>query len=305
MLNKAHSFKAYHWQAACSSFNLCLRQPIATLMTIIVIAIALALPMLFWVFTDNVSQITADVNEHGLVSLYLQPTLSDDKVEKTLQQVRALSGVKHALLISAQEGLAQLSVQEGMRDVMHALTENPLPALIEITPQTPGDLSELTEQLRAIASIAEVKMDSESSNRLHVLVVFAEQLTYTLLILLAFAVLFIISNTLRLMVQNRYEEIQILKLIGATDSFIARPFLYSGVYYGLLGALVAVLFVNLFVFSLSRALNHVIALYQMHCSVTSLSLRQILILFSFSIILGWLSAYVCVKRQVGVIEPPM
>lgn len=309
MLKKMQSILSYHAQAALSSLNLLCRKPFATLMTAIVIAIALALPALFWVFTDNMSQLTSSWKRSGHISLYLKPSLHEPETNKAVQDVRAVPGVQQAMLKSSQDGLDELIAQEGMQDIMHYLPENPLPAVIEITPTTeidsPIKLDFLARELKGIAHIDEVKIDMEWIGRLHTLLGFAAKLSNALLVLLALAVVLIISNTLRLAIQNSYEEIQILKLIGATDPFILRPFLYSGVWYGLAGALIAIFLVNIFILSLGMVLNQITVAYQMHYPLTGLSIRQILLLIAFAIILGWIGACLSVKRQLASIEPAL
>lgn len=309
MLKIIQSQVSYHLQAALSSLNSLCRKPFATLMTVIVIAIALALPALFWVFTDNISQLTSGWKRNGHISLYLQPGLTESETQQALAHVQATKGVGLATLKSAQAGLAELTTQEGMQDIMHYLPENPLPAVIEVTPtldiDSSANLDLLARQLGAVSKVEQTKVDMEWVGRLHTLLGFASKLSNAMLALLALAVILIIGNTLRLAIQNRQEEIQVLKLIGATDPFIMRPFLYSGVWYGLAGALVAVFLVNIFILSLGMVINQLTVVYQMHYPLTSLSIRQILLLVGFSIILGWVGARFSVKRQLASIEPAL
>ncbi len=303
------SILSYHLQAALSSLNLLCRKPFATLMTVIVIAIALALPALFWVFTDNLNQLTSGWKRSGHISLYLQPSLTENEEKKVLEQVRATKGVGQLTLKSSQDGLTELTSQEGMQDIMQYLPENPLPAVIEVSPtieiDSSANLALLARQLGSIPKVEQTKVDMEWIGRLHTLLGFATKLSDALLVLLALAVVLIIGNTLRLAIQNRHEEIQILKLIGATDPFIIRPFLYSGVWYGLAGAIVAVFLVNIFILSLGMVINQLTVVYQMHYPLTSLSIRQILLLIVFAIILGWIGARLSVKRQLASIEPAL
>ncbi len=309
MLKNIPSLFSYHVQAALSSLNLLCLKPFATLMTVIVIAIALALPALFWVFTDNINQLTSSWSRNSHLSLYLEPSLKDADAKKILEQVQTTNGVAQAVLKSAQEGLNELIAQEGMHDIMHYLPENPLPAVIDVTPTSDitssAQLDILVHQLNVIPHIEHIKVDMEWVERLHTFLNFATKLSNALLILLALAVILIIGNTLRLAIQNRNEEIQILKLIGATEPFIIRPFLYSGMWYGFSGALVAIFLVNIFILSLSMAINRLTIAYQMHYQITSLSIRQILLLITFSTILGWIGARVSVKRQLSSIEPAL
>ncbi len=307
MLKRSQSLLAYHLQAATHSLNSLCRKPLATMMTVIVIAITLALPALFWVFTDNLSQLTIGWQQGGRISLYLKTGLSETEQTALLQKVHGIEGVGQASLKSAADGLAELTQQEGMHDIMRYLPENPLPSVIEVVPSlvtdSPAKLDLLARHLEALPQVTQAKLDMAWINRLHVILGFAANVAKALMSLLALAVVLIIGNTLRLAIHNRQEEIQILKLIGATDPFILRPFLYSGVWYGMAGAIFAVFLVNIFILSLGVAVNQLAVAYQMHYPLTGLSIRQILLLILFAIILGWLGARLSVKRQLASIEP--
>lgn len=307
MLNKMRILLAFHVQAALASlYSLC-RKPLATLMTVLVIAITLVLPALFWVMTDNMQQLTATWQEGGRISLYLKPTLPPSENMAFLSHIREMPGVGQVTFKSAAEGLAELKEQEGMQDIMSYLPENPLPAVIEVVPalkiNTSEELEKLYSQLKALPQVDQAKLDMQWVNRLQAILGFTATLAHGLMVLLALAVVLIIGNTLRLAIHNRYEEIQVLKLIGAKDSYIMRPFLYAGIWYGLVGALFAMLLVNIFMMSLTFATNQLAAVYQMHYALVGLSIRQMLLLILSAIILGWLGACLTVKRQLSVIEP--
>lgn len=307
MLKKAQLSLAYHFQSISQSLNLFSRKPFATMMTIIVIGIALALPALFWVLTDNITRQMGGWQKGGRISLYLKLAMTKEEQTTLLKKIQGTQGVGQVTLITAEDGLNQLTKQEGMHDIMRYLPENPLPAVIEVIPSLSIDskakLDLLSRQLQSYPHVEQAKLDMEWISRLSVVLGFVTKLANTLLALLALAVVLIIGNTLRLAIHNRHEEIQILKLIGATDSFILRPFLYTGVLYGLAGALVAVLLVNIFILSLGMAVNRLVVVYQMHYPLTGLSIRQILLLVIFAIILGWIGALLSVKRQIASIEP--
>ncbi|CAM2918478.1 permease-like cell division protein FtsX [Legionella worsleiensis] len=307
MLKRTQSLFVYHLQAAVQSLNLLCRKPLGTMMTVIVIAIALALPALFWVFTDNLGNLTISWQRGGHISLYLQPALTQTEQTQLLEKIRNTEGVGQASLTSSKEGLAELTQQEGMHDIMRYLPENPLPAVIKIVPalviDSPAKLDLLSRQFKAFPEVEQVKLDMEWINRLHAILIFVGYLAKALMALLALAVVIVIGNTLRLALSNRQEEIQILKLIGATDAFILRPFLYSGIWYGMAGAVCAVFLVNIFILSLGVVVNQLAVAYQMHYPLTLLTMRQILLLVFFAIILGWLGALLSVKRQLASIEP--
>lgn len=309
MLKKLRPFFAYHVQAATQSLNYLCSKPVATLMTSVVIAIALALPALFWVCTDNVNKLTSDWKRGGPISIYLKPNLTETEQQQLLQRVRDTEGVGQVSLKSPAEGLAELTKQEGMQDIMRYLPENPLPAVVTAQPtvsvDSPLKLDQLAQQLQTLAGVEQTKVDMEWISRLDALMRFASHFADGLLVLLALAVVLIIGTTLRLALHSRQEEIQVLKLIGAKDPFILRPFLYSGIWYGLIGAVFAAFLVNIFILSLAKAVNHLASVYQMHYSIGLLSMRQILLLIIFAIILGWFGAFLSVKRQLASIEPQL
>lgn len=307
MLRKGRSLGAYHGQAAVHSFNALCAKPLASMMTAMVIAIALALPAFFWALTDNVDQLTLGWQRAGHISLYLKPALSDVEQIRLLQKIRETPGVKEAVLKSPAEGLAELTQQEGMQDIMNYLPQNPLPAVINVTPvltvNSTSPMENLYTQLAAFPEVDDAKLDMAWIKRLHAILGFIGKATNALLILLSLAVVFIIGNTLRLAIHHRREEIQILKLIGATDPFILRPFLYSGVWFGLIGGLLSVLLVNISILSLGLVANQLAEAYQMHYPLAGLSLEKILLLILFATIIGWLGARLSVKRQIASIEP--
>jgi cell division transport system permease protein len=309
VIKKLQMLFAFHIQAATQSLNYLCNQPLATLMTSIVIAIALALPTLFWVFRDNLDQLTADWQRGGHISLYLKSNLIESEQKQILQHVRETQGVSQASLKSSDQGLSELTQQEGMQDIMRYLPENPLPPVITVLPDrlidSPAKLDLLSRQLQTIVGIEQSKVDMEWIRRLDALLGFATRFANALLILLALAVVLIIGTTLRLALHKRQEEIQVLKLIGAKDSFIFRPFLYSGVWYGAIGAIFAIFLVNTFILSLGMVFNQLVVVYQMHYSLNLLSIRQLLLLASFAIILGWLGACLSIKRQLVSIEPQL
>lgn len=307
MLNSMRPLLAYHAQAALQSINQLCRKPLATMMTVIVIAIALALPALFWVMNENLEKLTTGWQNGGHISLYLKPGLSEAEQNTALQKVQSTEGVGHATLKSAKAGLDELTQQEGMHDIMHYLPENPLPPVIDVIPALAIDsaakIDLLARQLNELSQVDQAKVDMEWIARLHAILGFVAHAANALMALLALAVVLIIGNTLRLAIQNRHEEIQILKLIGATDAYILRPFLYSGILYGLAGALLAVFMVNLLILSVGVAVNKLIVAYQMHYLLALLTVKQILMLVLFAIILGWLGARLSVKGQLAAIEP--
>lgn len=309
MLDALRTRAACHAQAAFDSFNFLCRRPLATMMTVIVIAVALTLPTLFWVGTDNLRHMTIDWQQGGHISLYLKGPMTPDAENALLTQIRGMEGVGKVVLKSQAEGLAELQRQEGMQDIMLYLPENPLPAVIDIMPALtvtdPLKLKQLFERLKALGPIEQARLDTEWITRLHAIAGLVANIARAVMVLLASAVVLIVGNTLRLAIHNRREEIQVLKLIGASDAFILRPFLYSGIWYGLAGAVFAVLFVNIFMLSVAIAVDELALVYHMHYPLLGLSVQQAYLIVLAAIGLGWLGARLSVKRQLALIEPSL
>ncbi|PJD95092.1 MAG: cell division protein [Legionella sp.] len=308
MLSVIQRHKVLHLQAFRSGLGLLGRHPASALMTLSVIAMALALPALLWVFSNNMSQWTHSWKNNNQIVLYLQPALSDDQVDAVFKRVKETPGVAQAHLITAMEGLAELTAQEGMQEVVTLLPENPIPALIEITPiesKEPDHFESLMQALNTINDVDKVSADRAWIERWHALLHFVDQLTLLLGVVLAMVVILIINNALRFAIQSRQDEIQVLKWVGATDAFVARPFLYSGVFYGILGGVLALLLVYMFIYLVSWAFNPLLVLYSMALSISGLSLKQTLLLLVFVTIIGWLGAYLSVRKQLASIEPEL
>lgn len=307
MLKSIKGHAAYHFQAAINSLNFLCTRPLSSMTTVLVIAIALTLPALFWVCTDNLGKLTIDWKSGGHISLYLKSQLTADEEKELLTKISAVQQVAKATLKTKAQGLLELQQQEGMQDIMLYLPENPLPAVIDVVPESsvnnPVKMKAFFEHLKTFSEIEEAKLDLEWITRLHAVLGFVDSVANAVMILLASAVVLIVGNTLRLAIHNRREEIQVLKLIGATDAFILRPFLYSGVWYGLAGAVFAVLFVNIFMLTVAMSVEKLVSVYHMHYPLLGLSVKQAYLIVFAAIILGWLGARLSVKRQLAMIEP--
>ncbi len=307
MLTKLRTLLAQHVQAAISSLVVLCRQPLATGMTVMVLAITLTLPALLWVFIDNMSELTQHWKRGGHISLYLSVNTSEQDASLLFEKVQKIQGVGEAILKTPAEGLLELQHQEGMQDLILNLPDNPLPAVIDVIPavgiSTPAQLDELYARLKSLPGIEDARLDMVWVGRLYALLDVASQITNGLMVLLSLAVILIISNTLRLVIHKRHEEIQVLKLVGASNAYILRPFLYSGLWYGFLSAVLAVVLVFIFMLSLNKTLNQLVDAYQLHFSVLGLSIQQALSLIMVATLLGWFGARFSVQRQLSLIEP--
>ena len=299
MLSQLRAYLAFHGQAGKNSVRAFARKPLTTLMTVVVIAITLTLPALFWVFTDNLQQLTGDWQRGGHISLYLDASLSSTDETALFEHVRTTPGVGEVTLKSPAEGLVELQQQEGMQDIMQYLPENPLPAVIDVVPaldvNSSEKVSELFQLLKSYPHVAQAKFDMQWVSRLYTLLDIASRIAHGLMLLLATAVVLIIGNTLRMAIHQRHEEIRVLKFIGAGNAYIIRPFLYLGIFYGIAGAMLAILLVHLITLSLSLLVNQLAETYQMHYALMGLSLRQAGFLLLSAMALGWFGARLSVN----------
>lgn len=307
MLKQLQTLAACHMQAATHSFNTLYQRPLATLMTIMVIAVTLTLPALFWIFTDNLGQLTTNWQRGGHISLYLKSSVTSAEEIALVNTIRSTDGVGLVLLKTRADNLLELRQQEGMHDIMRYLPDNPLPAVVDVQPidtlNSPSKIQVLYQRLHKLPEVDEAKLDMEWITRLHAIASFVTKIAHVLMGLLALAVVLIVANTLRLAIYHRHEEIQVLKLIGATDSFILRPFLYLGLWYGMAGAIVAIIFVNIFMMSISSAVQELSHVYHIDYLLPSLTVKQAYLIVFSAILLGWLGARLSVKKQLTSIEP--
>lgn len=301
------TFLTHHKHALTNSLMMLKDAPLVTFLTFTVIAVALTLPALFGLLTLNMKHLVNSWQQGQHVSLYLKPGLSPSLQHEVLSHVRETDGVRQAVLVSPEEGLNILQAQEGLSDVAAYLENNPLPPVIEVIPDTaldtPEKLREWAKMLKTHDHVEQFKLDMQWVEKLYAILGFLSTLAKSLMILLGFAVIMIIGSTLRLAVERRYEEIQVLKLIGATDQYIARPFLYSGLWYGLGGSLLALVLVVLFLSSLASVLNELMTLYQIKLSAFSCSFVEVVGFVLFAVFLSFIGAYLSIKRQLSLIEP--
>lgn len=307
MLTKSQKRLRCHVHAVKQGLNRLWRTPWTTGVTVLVIAVTLILPLLFWFLMGQVKPLTRGWQQGKEIALYLDMSTSAQDAADVLQRVRLTPGVKSAELISAETSLHELEQQEGMQDVRRYLPENPLPAMIEAMPtealDTPERVEQLFQTLKAYPEVEQARLNREWVMNLHAMFGFLRHLSWFLGGLFGLMVVFIIRNLLRLSAQEHHEEIQVLKLIGATDAFILRPFLYTGVCLGGLGAVVAFLGMHTLVFSLSRALHALISPVFNLALPTHFSVLDGCWFMLLGMGLGWLGAYVPLKHQLGHIEP--
>ncbi|MHB8728466.1 MAG: permease-like cell division protein FtsX [Sulfuricaulis sp.] len=296
-----------HAQVFFFSLGQLTRTPVATFLTVAVIGITLALPACLYVGIVNVQRLANGWQDNGRISLFLKQDLTAAASEKLADKIRRLSGVAWVDYISRDAALAEFKKLSGFGDALNALDRNPLPAVLVVHPTDkhadPDKLQALLKELRGYKEVDIAQIDLEWVRRLHAMLNLAQQAVLILAAGLAIAVLLIIGNTIRLAVLNRREEIEVTKLIGGTNAFIRRPFLYSGTLQGLLGAIFAWLLVGIALLLLSNPIRSLAGLYGSRFELENLGFLATLALIGAGGLLGWLGSRLAVGRHLRAIEP--
>ncbi|XOV86132.1 MAG: permease-like cell division protein FtsX [Pseudomonadota bacterium] len=293
-----------HLEVAGKSLRELLATWISSLMTWLVIGVALALPAIFFLLLANVSDISADWQGKPRVSVYLAHSAPASESRALVEQLRTNATVDSVRFISADEALQEFQARSGFGDVVRVLDENPLPAVIEIVPGTDtAAIRLMVASLEQNALVDSVSVDIEWIERLYALVALGQRFVMALAVFLGLGVLLSIGNTIRLAIENRRAEIEVVKLVGGTDGFVRRPFLYLGFWYGAGGALTAWVMVQASLLFLAGPVNTLIRSYSGEFAVVGLGLIGSLTLMALGAGLGVLGAALAVRRHLGEIEP--
>jgi len=296
-----------HFQALFLSLGRVSRNPLSSMMTVAVIGIALALPAGLHVALKNVQGLSAGWEDAVQISLFLNQGIEVEEAVRIADQISAMASIEAVLHVSPQQALGEFRQYSGASDVLDVLDENPLPNVLLVRPtqeaSEPLMVEPLLHELRNLPSVEMAQLDMEWLKRLYAIMAIGERGVLVLAVLLSLAVLLIVGNTIRLAIQSRRDEIEVQKLIGATDAFIQRPFLYSGMWQGLLGALMAWLLVSLSLWLLHGPVQQLSMLYNSSFALGSLEPLAVLVVLVAGGSLGLLGAWLAVGRHLRDIEP--
>ncbi|MDN5939692.1 MAG: permease-like cell division protein FtsX [Salinisphaera sp.] len=295
-----------HARDLINSLGRLYRTPVASLLTAAVIGITLALPIGLRVLVNSLERVSYGWQGNVTASLFLTDNTTQDAGRALAAQIAERPGVAAVAYISSAQALAEFRKLSGFGAALDALAANPLPAVIAVTPAPDLDAStaaRLMTELAALPEVGRAQMDQQWLQRLYAAVAVVRTTVLIIAVLLAGAVLFIVGNTIRLDIENRREEIAVMKLLGATDGFVRRPFLYSGFWYGLTGGVLAWLLLTASLLLLSGPVNRLAGLYGAHSSLLWLGWKNSLLLLGCGIGLGWLGSAATVGRRLRAIQP--
>lgn len=300
-----HRFKLFfknHHQAAIKSLERLRCHRWSALFTCSVIALTLTLPLMLFIFVKNINLLTDKIENVPKITLYLDTTLTPENIDNLINQFSSWPKVGKINYISPEEGLKHLVESVGIDSMLHHLKQNPLPPVLEIT-LAPGyedesQMNAMVKELKGYKEIQEVQYDIDWVKRLFAFIFLIKSITLGIGIILGIGVILIVGNTIKFAIEQYRQEIEVFKMIGASNAMIRRPFLYMGIYYGLFGALLAFLIVVIFMVFLSSAVNRLASAFASSFNLqffSSVGLAEICLL---GMVLGLIGAFVVVKRNI-------
>lgn len=298
-------WRQHHAEEAVASLKRMRSAPLATIMTLLVIAIALALPLGLGKLLGDARTLVQGWSGNAQISLYLQKDLPDSSVSDLKEQLTERSDVARVELISPAQALAEFKADSGYGEAVDLLGSNPLPAVLVVYPNTgdPTALDNERGELATLPGVASAEMDLAWVQKLSTILQVGNRLLLALAGALTAAVLLVVGNTIRLGIESRREEIVVIKLLGASDAFVRRPFLYMGLWSGLFGGIIALLAVALFLAWLSHPVNQLAELYNSSFHLSHLRVSEVLATLAFSSLLGLAGASIAVARHLRQLEP--
>jgi cell division transport system permease protein len=296
-----------HVQTFVGSLGRLWQHPFSTLLTVLVIGIALALPACLHVLVQNVRAASGGWSNALDISVYMKPAATLEQAKQAAERVRKRRDVEDVKLVEADDALEEFRRSSGFGEALDALKDNPLPHALVVRPaaefREASQVEGLTEELRKIDHVDLVQLDTAWVSRFNAILDVVRRIVLLAAGLFALGILVIVGNTIRLDIENRRDEIEVTKLVGGSDAFVRRPFLYSGVWYGLGGALIAWLIVTVVITVLGEPVQRIAGLYGSTFELNGLRLEGTGVLLVGGVVLGWLGSFIAATRELRGIEP--
>ena len=296
-----------HAQTLVGSVGRLWQHPFATLLTILVIGIALALPACLHLLVQNVREASGGWSNALDISIYMKQSATLAQAQQAAERIRKRRDVDEVTVIKADDALREFRRSSGFGDALDALKDNPLPHALVVRPDVEyrdaTHVQALTTELRKLDGVDIVQLDTEWVSRFNAILDVIRRGVLLAAAFFALGILVIIGNTIRLDIENRRDEIEVTKLVGGSDAFVRRPFLYNGVWYGLGGALVAGLIVAVVVIVLSDPVRRIAGLYGSEFHLQGIGFVGWGALLLGGAALGWLGSFIVATRELREIEP--
>jgi cell division transport system permease protein len=299
------AWRHHHVSVALESLARLRATPVATMMTMMVMAIALSLPAGLYMLLHNAQLISGDWGGRTQISVYLRSAVSDPQAAQLREQLEAQGDIQSVRYQNREASLQEFMEFSGYPDWLAELDENPLPAVLIIEPAhlDPERVSALRNRLAALPEADQVQLDDQWVKRLYALLELGVRAVWVLALTLSVAILLVMTNTIRLAIENRRDEIVIVRMVGGTDTFIRRPFLYTGLWYGFGGGFLALILSESMRVWLDAPVRELAQLYGSSFRLEGLGFGPALVILGGSALLGLAGSLVAVNRHLQVIEP--
>ncbi|MGP1627751.1 MAG: permease-like cell division protein FtsX [Aggregatibacter segnis] len=283
-----------------------LKRKFATLLTVLVIAVSLTIPTVSYLLWKNIHHATTQFYPESELTVYLHKNLSEEDANLVVEKIRQQEGVESLNYISRQESLNEFRHWSGFSEELDVLDDNPLPAVVMIKPSKAFNESqkrnELRENLDKIKGVQEVRLDNDWLEKLTALTWLVAHVAIFCTLLMAVAVFLVIGNSIRADVYSNQSNIEVMKLLGATDQFILRPFLYTGMIYAALGGFFACIFSSLTIGYFTGAVKYVTDIFAVNFNLNGLGLVEFLFLLVVCIIMGYIGAWLSATRYIRLLD---
>jgi cell division transport system permease protein len=301
------SYFTRHLQALFGALGRLIRAPLATMLTLIVIGVALALPAGLALLVNNMRAAAGDLGNALDFSVHFKLGTPIERVRQIAKSAGERPGVEAVTVKTADQALEEFKQASGFGDALSALTDNPLPHHLIVRPRQgasgPAEVENLRRYFTAFPEVELVQLDLDWVRRLHSLLDVLRRVFWVVVAVLGLGVVAVIGNTIRLEIQHRRAEIEVTKLVGGSNAFVRRPFLYTGLFYGLGGALFAAVILSGGMAYVQQAVVELSAQYGGRFSMAGLDGRSLGLLASVGASLGWLGALISTGRHLRQIEP--
>ena len=298
---------ARHVQVLFYTLGRLYRTPLSTFLSVMVIGIALALPAGLHVLVDNTRSISGSLEGAARISVFLQREITEKQRDALADLLQRRTDIAAVEVIPAEKALAEFREQSGFGEALDALEQNPLPAVLVLTPVNSdapdAAIERLVAELQEMPETDIVQLDAQWLKRLNAILEIFNRGIFVIAGMFALAVIIIVGNTIRLDIQNRREEIIVTKLIGGTDAFIRRPFLYTGFWYGIGGGIMAWLLIAIALLIMEQPVARLSGLYGSGFTLQGLGFTGALVMLAAGALLGWMGSLIAVSRHLGEIEP--
>ena len=283
-----------------------LKRKFGTLLTIIVIAVSLTIPTVSYLLWKNLHLATTQFYPESELTIYLHKNLSEDDANLVVEKIRQQEGVESLNYVSRQESLNEFKSWSGFGEQLEVLDDNPLPAVVMVKPTKAYNESEKRAELRTalnkIKGVQEVRLDNDWQEKLTALSWLFAHVAIFCTVLMAIGVFLVIGNSIRADVYGARASINVMKLLGATDQFILRPFLYTGMIYALLGGVLAVILSSFIVGYFTSAVKYVTDIFAVSFNLNGLAVGELIFLLAACLLMGYVGAWIAATRHIAMLD---